>query len=244
MRDLQPVSIGGIEFDALISSEESYNAEVPIYPVDSGFSVSDNVAIEALEITLVLVLSSTPVTWLASHGSGEERIRTVCDQLLEEYKEREPLTLVTRDKTFENMVIKSISISKSDEALLSREVQVTLSQITVTSSAEAEVPAKLAKSGTTKSNAGSASTTRGSGSSSGSSGSSGSRRSSSGGGSGSSSGGSSSSSGSSGSNSVTSLVNAVTGNGYNDNRTPFARVVDTASTVASNAWSAVGGWFS
>lgn len=229
MRDLQPVSIGGIEFDALINGEETYNAEVPSYPVDNGFSVSDNVAIGAMEITMVLVLSATPVTWLATHGSGENRIRTVCDQLLDKYKEREPLTVVTRDKTFDNMVISSISITKSEEAVLSREIQITLRQVTVTSSAETEIPAKLAKSGTTKSNSGMAGTTYASGKSDGSS-------------SGSISSASdvadvvsgSSSSGSSGSSGSGSGSKSSSSSSKKDNRSWAARTYDTAKSVGSN----------
>lgn len=156
MRDLQPVSIGGIEFDALIDSKEEYNAEVPSYPVDSGFSVSDNVAIDAMELSMTLYLTATPVTWLSRHGSGESRIETVCTRLLDKYTAREPLTVTTRNKTYTNMVIKSISIEKSSEGLLMRQIPITLTQVTVTSSAESDIPAKLAKGGTTQSNAGAA----------------------------------------------------------------------------------------
>ena len=33
-RAKQPVSVGGVEFDALIDSEENYESEVPEYPTD------------------------------------------------------------------------------------------------------------------------------------------------------------------------------------------------------------------
>lgn len=157
-RQLQPVSIGGVEFDALIDSKEAYNAEVPSYPVDSGFSVSDNVAIDAMELSMTLYLTATPVTWLSRHGSGESRMETVCNALLEKYTTREPLTVTTKDKTYTNMVISSISIEKSSEGILAREIPITLSQVTVTSSAESDIPAKLAKGGTSKTNAGTAGT--------------------------------------------------------------------------------------
>lgn len=172
MRNLQPVSIAGIEFDALIESTEKYNATVPSYPVDSGFSVSDNVAIDALELSLTLYLTATPVTWLSRHGSGESRMNTICNRLLDAYTQREPVTVITRDKSYTNMVISSISIEKSQDNVIARSIPVTLKQVTVTSSAEAEIPSKLGKSGTTQSNAGTAATTTTSGDS-GSSGSSG-----------------------------------------------------------------------
>lgn len=223
MRNLQPVSIDGVEFDALLSSQEEYNAEVPVYPVDSGFSVSDNVALDAMELTMTLYLTATPVTWVSRHGIGEERIKTICDQLLNKYTAREPLTVVTRDKTFTNMVIKTISIEKSEDALIARTIPITLTQVTVTSSAEAEVPAKLAKSGTTKTNSGTAGTT----SASGSDGSS----------------GDSTSSGSVVGDIIQSAVNVVTGNGSTDNRTDLKRLTDTAGDVAKNIGSAIGSLF-
>jgi hypothetical protein len=40
-RAKRPVTIAGIEFDALISEEHGYEATVPEYAVESGFSVSD-----------------------------------------------------------------------------------------------------------------------------------------------------------------------------------------------------------
>lgn len=158
MRDLQPVSIGGIELDALMNVQESYNADVPSYPVDTGFAVSDNVALDALELQMTLIITATPVTWLSSHGSGENRLTSIPNQLTRLYETREPIAVITRSKSYSNMVIKTMSISKSEDSGLSKEVSITFTQVTVTSSAEVEIPAKLAKSGTTQANAGSAGT--------------------------------------------------------------------------------------
>lgn len=173
MRDLQPVSIGGIELDALMNVQESYNADVPSYPVDTGFAVSDNVALDALELQMTLIITATPVTWLSSHGSGENRLTSIPNQLTRLYETREPIAVITRSKSYSNMVIKTMSISKSEDSGLSKEVSITFTQVTVTSSAEVEIPAKLAKSGTTQANAGSAGTSTVASGSSGDSGSSG-----------------------------------------------------------------------
>ena len=40
-RARQPVSIGGVEFDALIKVETTYQADVPQYPIETGFKISD-----------------------------------------------------------------------------------------------------------------------------------------------------------------------------------------------------------
>lgn len=199
MNPIQPVSVAGIEFDALIESEESYEADVPEYPVESGYSVSDNVSVNAMQLSMTLYLTATPITWRSRHGTGEDRLQSVPNQLLRIYREREPVTVSTQDKTYADMVIKSISISQSADDGVARKIPVTFQQVDVTSSEKVDIPASLPHSGTTQTNAGTASTGAVSASDSDSStGSSGGSSGNSGG----SSGSGNSSSGSSGSGSV------------------------------------------
>lgn len=215
MTPIQPVSIAGIEFDALIDSEESYEAEVPEYPTDSGFSVSDNVAVGALKLSMTLYLTATPITWRSSHGTGEDRLLSIPDKLVKLYEEREPITVYTQDKTYVNMVIKTISIKRDEETGAAREIPVELQQIYVTSSEKVDIPADLPHAGTTKSDSGTASTgTASITSTSGSSGSS------------SGSGSSGSSSGSGSTNNTTSSL----GSSY----------IDTGGTAADALFHNIG----
>lgn len=158
MTPIQPVSIAGIEFDALIDSEEAYEADVPEYPTEKGFCVSDNMAISAMELSMTLYLTATPITWLSSHGMGEDRLISIPDQLVKLYEQREPITVYTQDKTYTDMVIKAISIKRDADTGAAREIPVTLQQIDVTSSEKVEIPANLPHSGTTKTSSGTAST--------------------------------------------------------------------------------------
>lgn len=158
MTPIQPVSIAGIEFDALIDSEEAYEADVPEYPTEKGFCVSDNMAISAMELSMTLYLTATPITWLSSHGSGEDRLISIPDRLVKLYEQREPITVYTQDKTYTDMVIKTISIKRDADTGAAREIPVTLQQIDVTSSEKVEIPANLPHSGTTKTSSGTAST--------------------------------------------------------------------------------------
>ena len=82
MRPKQPVSLNGIEFDAILDNSETYSASVPEYPIDAGYSVSDNVALNAFQISMTLYVTATPVTWLSRHGAGESRVRIICDVLV------------------------------------------------------------------------------------------------------------------------------------------------------------------
>ena len=46
---LRPASLNGIQFDAIISRETSYTADVPEYPVEDGFMVSDAILTKPIE---------------------------------------------------------------------------------------------------------------------------------------------------------------------------------------------------
>ena len=63
MRATRPASIGGVEFDVLVSSNETLSAEVPDYPVEDGFSVTDTIITKPKELNMTLYLSDNPVTW-------------------------------------------------------------------------------------------------------------------------------------------------------------------------------------
>ena len=69
-RAKQPVSINGIEFDALIDESRTLEATVPEYSVESGFSVSDAIILSPEKLDMTLFVTNTPVTWYNRHGGG------------------------------------------------------------------------------------------------------------------------------------------------------------------------------
>jgi hypothetical protein len=66
-RATQPVTVDGIEFDALIDESKTYEADVSTYPVEKGFEVSDTIILKPLTLSMTLYLTNTPVTWRARH---------------------------------------------------------------------------------------------------------------------------------------------------------------------------------
>ena len=216
-RTLKPVSVAGIEFDALIDETKTLSATIPTYPVEDGFPVSDTIVLNPLTVSMTLYVSNTPVTWLYRHGTSTSRVQEICDQIESLWLEKKIVKIVTTDAIYTDMGITSISIKKSRDIGYAREIALTAQKIRVTSRKTVDIPSYLLKSGTTEANAGTASTSKTSkkstsGSStaagsvsSGKSGTSGqSGGSSSSGGSGGSGGGSGSSSGSSSSKSTSS----------------------------------------
>ena len=173
MKAREPVSINGAEFDAVIERQEQMSATVPQYPTENGVSISDNVALDAMELTMTLYLTATPITWAGRHGTGEEHIDATCEKLRKQYASREPLEVVTSNRTYSNMVIKQMQFKKSEDIGMAMEIPITLTQVTTTSSEKVDIPAGLGKGGTTKKDTGrtgtgSASVTQSSGSISGS----------------------------------------------------------------------------
>lgn len=169
-RAKQPVSVADIEFDALIDSEEGYEADVPEYPTEKGFSVSDTIVLKADTLNMTLYVTDTPVTWRERTGSGPGKTEGVVRRLKDLYFAKKILEVTTTDCVYSNMVITSMNIKKSVEVGYAREIPITFKKIEVTETATAEIPASYGKSGKTAKAAGKASTTAASTAGSGSSG--------------------------------------------------------------------------
>lgn len=173
-RNIQPVSVAGIEFPAMLDETQTFTSDIPEYPVETGFVISDNITLQPMELPLTLLLSDTPLTW-----RGRVRSMSEAESMLKElYFSKTPFTVVTPSGTFESMGITSMQIKRSSENGYNKEVSLSLKQINVTATKTASIPDSYGKSGSTGANAGTASTSAGStstggGSSGGGSGSSG-----------------------------------------------------------------------
>ncbi len=152
----QPVSINDLEFDALISETKSYEATVPEYSVEEGFSVSDAIILTPERLELTLFVTDTPVTWRQHAAPG--RTERFCKQLEELYFKGEPVTVVTPNATYTMMAIESMTISKTIETGYSREIPISLKHIRTTTAKTTTIPASYGRSGKTGASAGTAST--------------------------------------------------------------------------------------
>ena len=158
----QPVSINGLEFDALIDESRTLEATVPEYSVESGFSVSDSVILNPEKLSMTLFVTNTPVTWYRRHGASPTRVDNVVKQLEELYFAKEPVTIVTSDATYTSMAIESITISKSLEIGYARQIPISFKKIRDTTAKTTTIPDSYGKSGATAASAGTASTSTGS----------------------------------------------------------------------------------
>lgn len=165
MSKLRPVSLGGIEFDALMNMTENYTSDVPSYAVDSGYEVSDNISIKPLTIELSAYITNTPVTWIKrkGHKPNKKRTNQIVSKLKKLYFKKSLVTLKTNTGTYKNMTITSLSIPKDTENYSSREIKITLQQVTKVSAQTTSIPASYITGGDTGADAGTASTTSSSG---------------------------------------------------------------------------------
>lgn len=154
---LQPVTVAGIEFDALIDEQKTMSATIPAYPVEDGFPISDTIILEPLSLQMTLYVSNTPVTWLYRHGSSMDRVNKICDRIEDMWLNKELVKVVTTDAIYTNMGIKSIVLKKSKEIGYAREISLSLQKVEVTTVRTVLIPAYVLKSGETMANAGTAS---------------------------------------------------------------------------------------
>lgn len=157
-RAKQPVSINNIEFDALISQDKTLESDIPEYPIENGFKVSDAIIRSPERLSMTLYLTPTPVTWHSRHSGGQSRVDTIVKELEELYFNGEPVTVVTSDETYTDMGIESITISKSVEVGYAIEIPISLKKIRVTEAKTTTIPDSYGKSGKSGASAGSANT--------------------------------------------------------------------------------------
>ena len=155
----QPVTINGIAFDALMDETRSYEAEIPTYPVEKGFEVSDTIILKPMSLSMTVFLTNTPVTWLRRNGVSPSRVQDVIKQLENLYFQKTPVTIVTSERTYSNFGLISFELTKTTENGTSREIPLVFQEIRVTEAGTTTMPDSYGKSGTTGANAGAASTT-------------------------------------------------------------------------------------
>ncbi len=142
-RNIQPVSVAGIEFPAMLDETQTFTSDIPEYPVETGFVISDNITLQPMELPLTLLLSDTPLTW-----RGRVRSMSEAESMLKElYFSKTPFTVVTPSGTFESMGITSMQIKRSSENGYNKEVSLSLKQINVTATKTASIPDSYGKSG-------------------------------------------------------------------------------------------------
>lgn len=108
-----------IVFDAVPGIGIKRQAEVTSYPVESGAEVSDHVQIKNNTFKLSGIITETPVRLekdlLYSAGVNGTRISQAIQYLDKIFDSRQPITLVTEHKVYENVILSGISYDYKSE---------------------------------------------------------------------------------------------------------------------------------
>lgn len=155
MNATKPASLGSLEFDAIVSRSETMDADIPEYPTEAGYSVSDNVCLKALTLDVEAIISNTPVTWSDEHSPSQSRVETMCDELRKLWKAKEILTFTAGSDVYENMCIESLTLPRKAENGSSVYVSFSMKQVTITSTDTAAISISYARGGKSGQNTGS-----------------------------------------------------------------------------------------
>lgn len=142
--------IGDLNLDATITESHEMSAEVTEFPIEEGSNISDNRRKNQRRLTLDGVVASAPTSLLQLTGPDAPLSVPEGFKALEELHEADELiTVVTKLRTYENMLINSITVPRSNEngeavffsIEFTQAILVTTQRVKVTKAAE---PAKAA----------------------------------------------------------------------------------------------------
>lgn len=102
------MSIGGLVFDAVLKTDHTSKVTATSHPVESGASISDHAFVEPKEISIEVGVSDCE-TKNGTFGSGSRSLNAF-NALMKLQASRRLITVVTRFKTYRNMLITSVSV--------------------------------------------------------------------------------------------------------------------------------------
>lgn len=124
-----------IEIDVIISEGATSSSTITKNPVENGADVNDHIIIEPMTFQMSGIVSDASSSFLqtanqvAAIGSGTTRSKATWEDLLELQTRREPFTLVQGLKTYENVVIQSLSETQDKDTSNALSFTATLTEI-------------------------------------------------------------------------------------------------------------------
>lgn len=147
---------GRFVFDAVFSTDHSANLTATQHPVQTGASISDHAYMEPDEVSVEVGMTDTA----ASVSGGASRSVNAYTQLRAIMELREPVTLITRLKTYRNMLITSISAPDDYKTMNALRASIYFQQINMVSVSTVTVQETVTSSKTSTSKVSSSSTSK------------------------------------------------------------------------------------
>jgi hypothetical protein len=109
------------------------------HPIEEGANITDHAFVEAKVVSIELAMSDA-ATYLDSSFGGDTPSINAFEKLVELQEERQPLTITTRLKTYENMLIETITAPDDFKTMFGMKATVGLREIFVASTATVAMP--------------------------------------------------------------------------------------------------------
>ena len=115
------VSIANYLVDVTLNEDYTFDSDVTDFPVESGSSIVDNIRPKPIVVRIEGIVSNTPIGNVAqarqNAGNGGNGATPPSDQaydvLLKIRDAREPVTITTSLRTYENMALQSLSMPRA-----------------------------------------------------------------------------------------------------------------------------------
>lgn len=110
---------GNIELDAALDENHEWSADATSNPVEEGAPVTDHVIEQSDKLKIRGFVTDSPlnlsqsVSGLVNSGSVGNRTQAVFDLLYDLIKIREPMTVYTKHRIYDNMVLTNVTIPRS-----------------------------------------------------------------------------------------------------------------------------------
>lgn len=117
--------IGGVDIDGFVQEEHTLSCDVTKNPVEDGADVTDHVQLESAKLTIDGIVTDSPIRLgvisnfvnagraITNLFSTTKRSIDAYNQLESLWKSREPFTVVTSLKRYENMVFEELSVPRN-----------------------------------------------------------------------------------------------------------------------------------
>lgn len=141
--------LGELVIDAVIKESHELRVKLSEHPTENGLSFCDHVLLEPTTIQLDGIISNTPMTFIgvtafkSLDNYFNDRSNDIAAQaytkLEEIFAQREPISIVTSLKDYDNMVLESLSVERGGGTFESLHFRATAKQIRRANQATIEI---------------------------------------------------------------------------------------------------------
>jgi len=142
------VTVVLFQFDASLTENFNRSAEVTTHPVEQGSDTTDNVRVLPQNITINGWVSDNPIQFAASLRTGpapRTRVADAYETLNRIMDAKTPVRVVTSLKSFDDMILTNIDVTRDKDSGQILDATITLQQIVIATTETVEPPKPVKK---------------------------------------------------------------------------------------------------